>query len=140
MNTYLCRFLIFAAISMLALSTALWADKPLRFVEVEEFVDLDPCTDQPHTVTLYFDVGVHFHRNNYVAEIKRSGETSSGYHMVGGHQTYVENYSSTTFKNGFSDNWHAEDGRVWKVAAVFVYNWELGTVRVDKFTFRCLNS
>jgi len=90
MKTYLCRFLVIAAISMLALSTALWADKPLRFVESEVFENPDTCTGQPNMVTLYFDVSEHVHKNNYVAEIKRSGVTSSGYHMVGGHETYVE--------------------------------------------------
>jgi len=137
MKTYLCRFLVIAAISMLALSTALWADKPLRSVESEEFVDLDPCTGQPTTITLYFDIGLHFHKNNFVAVAKRSGETSSGYHMVGGHETYVENYGSTTVKDSFVDNWHG-NGRVWQVGGVFVYNWELDAVRVDKFVGRCL--
>jgi len=98
MKTYLCRFLVIAAISMLALSTALWADKPLRSLNSDEFVVLDPCTDQPITITLYFDVGLHFHKNNFVVEVKRSGEASSGYHMVGGHETYVENYGSTTVR------------------------------------------
>ncbi len=46
-----------------------------------------------------------------------SGETSFGYRMVGGHETFTENYSSTTFTDSFVDNWRAEDGhgRVWQV-------------------------
>jgi len=43
-------------------------------------------------------------------------------------------------KDSFVDNWHAADGRVWQVGGVFVLNWELGEVRVDKFVFRCLKS
>ena len=123
---------------LLGFSTTLSADKPLRLMDSNTFVDLDPCTDQLHTITLYFDTRLHFHRNNFLAEVKRSGTTDSGYRMVGAHETFVVNFAAGQLKGNFVDNWRSDDGRVWQVGSIFVLDLESGEVRVDKGAFRCL--
>ena len=62
------------------------ADRPTEFPYLDEFKDFDPCTGLPMDVTLEGTRFVHEHKNNLVDRLgERTGSTSSGYVLIGGH-------------------------------------------------------
>lgn len=140
-QSYFLAVIACLATLVLGAASSAWADRPFSDSDSDgPFLDLDPCTGEEQFVTLYFDFDVHVHRNNLVVKVRRSGESSGGYTMFAGTETYVENYGASILKDSFVDMWRAEDGRLWQVGGIFVLNWATGDVKVDKFAFRCLNS
>ena len=133
------RLLAILAMPMLLMTTALWADKPFHNAWTDSFDDLNPCTGELNTLTIYIDEYVHFHPNNEMYIQKRSGETSSGYYLVGGHYTLTGNYRSAQIKESINDTWVSGDGSAFKVQYMIIYNWELGEARMEHFRFECLD-
>ena len=113
------------------------ADKPTESPYLDEFTDVDPCTGLEMDITVmgtFFDhVG---HNNNFVGHIgERSGFTSSGYVLVGGHDNFRahRNGVSGTFK----DVWRNPDNGD-KMQATGRFLEVKGAVVIDRFDLRCV--
>jgi len=113
------------------------ADKPTEAPFLTEFSDFDPCTGLEMDVTIagtFFD---HLgHNNNFVGHIgERTGFTSSGYVLVGGHDNFRLNKNGLS--GGFKDVWRNPDsGNKMQVAGRFLV--VKGTVVIDRFDVRCV--
>ena len=85
------------------------ADKPTESPYLDEFTDVDPCTGLEMDVTVmgtFFDhVG---HNNNFVGRIgERTGFTSAGYVLVGGHDNFRAKEHGVS--GSFKDVWRNPD-------------------------------
>jgi len=68
------------------------ADKPTEIPYLDEFTDFDPCTGEEMDVTVEGTIFLHEHKNNLVHRLgERTGSTSSGYVLIGGHDNFREN-------------------------------------------------
>ena len=134
------RLLATIALPMLLLTTAAWADNPFHNASwTETFDDWNPCTEAVDSFTIDVDEYVHFHKNSEMYIQKRTGETSSGYYLTGGHASLMGNYASAQIKESFNDTWVAADGSAFKLQYMIVWNWELGEARMERFRFECLD-
>jgi hypothetical protein len=113
------------------------ADPPTEAPFLAEFTDVDPCTGLEMDITVmgtFFDhIG---HNNNFVGRIgERTGFTSSGYVLVGGHDNFRAN------KNGvsgtFKDVWRNPDNGD-KIQATGRFLEVKGDVVIDRFDLRCV--
>lgn len=131
-----------AVISALLLSVApaIFADPPaeIPFGPIV-FDDLDPCTGESHTLTIFIDTFVHLgHPNNIVDRGVRTGFTSSGYELFAGNDLFLTN--AGTFRMKFKDMWRHDDGRMFRAAGVFVVNFNTGEIVVNKFAIECVGN
>ena len=110
----------------------------MLFDYADTFLELDPCTELEHEVTIYLTGYLHVHKNNYVLLIERSGESDAGYYMFSGKETQTYNTVNQIAKYSFVDMWRTDDGRLWQVRGVFVVDETTFDVKVDKFSFKCL--
>ena len=131
-------FLLSAITALLATMMApASADKPIDFpVAPAEFPSVNPCTGQPHEVTIFFDVFLHLHKDRFLARVVRTGFTSDGYEMFSG--TGLQQFNGNTFQDRFVDMWRNVDGQMFQARGNFVVNTNTNEVRVDKFTLRCI--
>jgi len=126
----LAAFLFVGAIPVLA-------DKPSNFSFSTSFDAVDPCTGLPHVVTIFFDIYEHVdHKNNFVAHVIRTGDTSDGYELFSGHEVVVGNKNVYVYK--FKDMWRSDDGRMFKVVQRFTFNSNQDEVKIDTFEIRCI--
>jgi hypothetical protein len=114
------------------------ADKPVNFQDSDSFWDVNPCTGEDMYVTLFADVFIHEHPNNFVVRVVRTGTTSTGDVMDHGIETQVANGNVEAGR--FTDQWRNEDGSKFVVQGVFVFNLNRGEVQVDRFSLRCLGA
>ena len=115
------------------------ADKPAEFGPFTDgpFQDFDPCTGLEMDVEITFTVFAHEgHNNNFVIRFgERTGETSSGYVLVGGHDNFRANTGGEF--GSFKDVWrNPENGDTMQAAGRFRM---VGNAPVvDSFDLRCV--
>ena len=114
------------------------ADAPARFSDSVTFTAVNPCTGQEHDITLNFEIAEHQHRNNFVVHSSRTGETSDGYVMKHGSESFVDN--GNVARGAFTDNWRSSDGSKFKAQGVFVFDITNEELRVDRFSLRCIGN
>lgn len=114
------------------------ADAPVHFSDSVTFTAVNPCTGQDHEVSIDFEIAEHQHRNNTVVHISRTGETSDGYVMNHGTESFVDN--GNVARGAFTDNWRDSDGSKFKAQGVFVFDIANEQLRVDRLSFRCIGN
>lgn len=121
------------------------ADNPEPFEDSVTFPDINPCTGEEFFVTLNFSVREHFHTNNFVANVRRTGTTSDGFVMRTGTETVHFNQKSELAGSQFKDFWtNPETGQKFHVrgnSTVVLGNGPFAPpteVRVDNFSLRCV--
>jgi len=129
----------------LALSTALLgvgaqeasADEPTAVEFDEEFADLNPCTGSLDTFHILNQSRDHIgHANAFVGIVERTGYTASGFEIVNGRATFVDNNNG--IKLSISDQWIQPDtGQRLHVTYILKLDADFNTV-VDHFSSRCL--
>lgn len=130
----------FLTLVMFASSSPLQADKPFQVFDfANTFIDLDPCTGLDQEITLYFTGYLHVHKKNFVLMVDRSGESDAGYYMFSGNELQTFNTVNQIFRYNFVDMWRNVDGRLWQVRGLFMIDETTGDVKLDKFSFKCLN-
>ena len=115
------------------------ADKPAEFGPFTDgpFQGFDPCTGLEMDVEITFTVFVHEgHNNNFVNRFgERTGETSSGYVLVGGHDDYRDNNNGASAS--FKDVWrNPENGN--KLQATGRLRMVGNSAGIDSFDIRCV--
>lgn len=93
------------------------AEKPITFTGSVTFPDDNPCTPEfdpdEHLVTINFVTTVHEHENNIVAYSERSGTTDSGFTMINGRDSFVDN--GNVLHVSLMDQWrHPTDPNSWR--------------------------
>ena len=131
-------FLLSAITALLATMMApASADKPIDFpVPPAVFPSVNPCTGENHTVTIFFDVFLHLHKDRFVARVIRTGFTDDDYEMFSG--TGLQQFNGNIFHDRFVDMWRSDDGRMFQAAGNFVLDTNTNEVRVDHFNFHCI--
>ncbi len=123
------------------------ADNPEPFDDSFSFPDINPCTNELFFVTIDVVVSIHFHKNNFVLNIERSGTTSDGFVMHNGVETQHFNTVNAVAGFQFKDMWvNPETGQRFHVRGTS--NVILGDgpdappteVKVDNFSLRCVRS
>ena len=71
--------------------------------------------------------------------VDRSGESDAGYYMFSGNELQTFNTVNQIFRYNFVDMWRNVDGRLWQVRGLFMIDETTGDVKLDKFSFKCLN-
>ena len=135
------KFVLLSAITALltTMTVPSSADKPVDFpVPPAEFDDFDPCTGEIQSITIFLDVLLHQHKNNFVATVVRTGFTSAGYQMFAGTQVQLQNFNGGIFGDRFVDMWRNDDGRMFQAAGNFVFDTNTNEVRVEHFNFQCI--
>ena len=143
-NSKLAGLVAAAALSLGAvglISSPVSADKPTEIEDSVTFGAFNPCTDEPHDVTLNFDIRLHEHGEKAIVHLSRTGTTDDGFVMNHGVETQV--FNGNVFRAAFVDNWSSDDGSRFQVRGVFVVQVDAedpsqDEVRVDRFTIRCL--
>ncbi len=129
----------------LCLSAMIWstalvgtaaADAPEPFTVEFSFEDVNPCTGEPHVITIELVIRERVHKNNFVATVRASGSTSDGYTMVSGSETVVETKKGVNAR--FMDRWVGEDGSKFQARGSFGLNFETEKLRKDTFVLRCI--
>ncbi len=111
------------------------ADPPTRFSDSVTFVDLNPCTGEPHQVTMTVTGSEHLHDGRLVGHAKRTFTTDSGF--VGhGSVSYVDNGQIS--KGTFTDILTSPDGDRIRAHGVLVIDPSTDTVRADQIGITCL--
>jgi hypothetical protein len=120
------------------LAPSVLADKPILVTpDPDVFIDVDPCTGELHEFTIYVDAYEHAgHKNNFVVRIVMTGFTDSGYEMFAGGENV--GWNKGVFGGRFKDMWRHDDGRMFEVSGLFVFNGNQLEVKVDKSTLRCI--
>jgi hypothetical protein len=127
-----------AASLVLVVAAPASADPPVQMGPfVDTFEDVNPCTDQVHTVTIAATFSVHFHDDRVVAHADRTLSTSSGFSGTGT-SSFVDNGRIEMFR--FTDILSNDAGDRIRAKGVFVVDLSTGTVRVDTFELSCLGS
>ena len=113
------------------------ADPPT--VETFEFTfdDVNPCTDEIHTVTITFTVSQHDHGDRFVGLGETTVSTSTGY-SGGGTRTVVESERLVVARG--TDILTNEAGSQILASFVFVEDLAAGTVKVDMFELTCVRA
>ena len=109
------------------------ADAPSSFDFSDTFPAVNPCTGEPHLVTINFFGRVHEHGDREVVVIHRTGSTSDGYAMDNSVVTQVAN--GQVIRGTLNDQWRGADGSAYRVRGVFVL--AQGDLRVDRFALEC---
>ena len=135
------RLTLVAVIGMMfatVLAVPALADAPFTFSDSSTFEDVNPCSGEVDEITINFEVSIHEHRNNFVVTVGRSGSTDSGYTMIGGTETYVENRGGV--HDAFVDQWRHPDGSKFMVHGIIGYNANQDEVKVEKFGLTCIGN
>jgi hypothetical protein len=114
------------------------ADKPTVIGPItNEFSDFDPCTGDEMGITITFTVFEHQgHNHNFVGRLgERTGETSNGYVLIGGHDNFQGNENGAS--GGFKDVWRNPDNGN-KMQATGKFRVVGNSAFVDSFDLRCV--
>lgn len=103
----------------------------------DEFSDIDPCTESPMDVSITFTFFDHVgHNQNFVGRIgERTGETSNGYVLIGGHDNFRANENGAS--GSFKDVWRNPDNGN-KIQAAGKFRVVGNSAFVDSFDLRCV--
>ena len=113
------------------------ADRPVNFSFPISFEALNPCTGEPHEITIFLDFYEHQnHPNNFVARVVRTGYTSDGYEMFSGGEIFVANKG--VFSGRFKDLWRNDGGQIFEAAGKFLFNNNKEELTVNRFRLRCV--
>ena len=126
-----------ALLSVVALAFAVpaAADPPTAFPFEFSFEDVNPCSGDTMTVTIFGTVFVHAHDSRSVVRLDRTITTSDGF--VGrGTETQVDN--GQVFVARLTDILTNDAGDRFRARSVFVFHISTETVRVDRFALTCL--
>jgi hypothetical protein len=121
--------------TILAFGSPAVADAPTEFIEVDVFMEPDPCNPEAPemTTTLTLNFKVHSHKNVNVAVVDFTASTDNGYEGSG-HFTDVGGAKHFSFtQNAMVTN---ADGDRYKVG-VHVNGTPNG-IAVDRFSIRCI--
>jgi hypothetical protein len=114
------------------------ADRPVTETEDFSFTAPNPCGGI-HTLTFHIEWRIHEHGDKLIVTAKRSGSTSDGFVLVNGTQVWVNN--GHVQSNGVNDIWYNEaTGERFRVWGWTVFNFETGTLQMDRFSPTCLGS
>jgi len=141
MKMKLSQFSLLSALTVLlaTMMAPASADEPVDFpFPPAVFDDSDPCTGEIQTITIFFDVLLHVHKNNFVARVIRTGFTTAGFEMFNGTQLQTQNSNSNIFKDSFVDMWRRDDGLMFQARGNFVLDLDTFEVKVDNFRLKCL--
>ena len=134
--------IVLALVSLALFAGSALADKPFTFTGSVTFPDDNPCTPVfdplEHLVTIDFVVTVHEHENNIVAFAERSGTTSSGFTMINGRDSFVDN--GNVLRGNLMDQWQHPDGSKLQARGTFLVNLNTAEVQVEKGALRCLGN
>ena len=114
------------------------ADAPIIVTDERTFDDVNPCTSEVDTISLFFTVYIHDHKNNFVVHVQRNGITASGYTLLNGQEQFVDN--SQVITAHFKDIWLSADGSMFEAAGRFLLNVNQGDVKVDSLALRCIHT
>jgi hypothetical protein len=126
-----------SALVVAMLASPAEADPPTVETFEETFDDVNPCTDETHTVTITFTVFQHFHGERFVAHFDTSVSTSTGY-SGDGTRTVVETGGLVVARG--TDILTNEAGSQIMASFVFVEDVATGTVKVDMFGLTCVRA
>ena len=116
------------------------ADQPTVFGPFTDgpFPDTDPCTGLEMFVTINLTFYDHIgHGNNFVGRADKTGTTSSGYVMVGGHDNFQAN--NNVVIGSFKDVWRDPvDGT--KIQATGRLRIAGNSMVIDEFDLRCVGA
>lgn len=116
------------------------ADPPVVFEESFTFSGVNPCTGEPHDISIDLEVRLHpDHQNNLVVNLSRSGTTSDGAIMLSGTESFNEN--AIGLRAHLNDVWHnPETGDRFQALGLLVVKFDPHEHKVDKFRLRCLGN
>ena len=138
-NTKLAGIVAGAALSIGAvglIGSPASADQPIEFSYSFTFPSVNPCTNEPHEVTIEVDARLHLHQNNEVAHESRTGYTDDGYVMD--HGVFSHGFNGNVHRDAFNDMWRNDDGSKFQARGVLVER-EDGII-VDNFSLRCIGN
>lgn len=131
-----------AAMFLTVLAGPALADKPVTFTGSVTFPDDNPCTPVfdpfEHVVTIDFVTTVHEHENNIVGYSERSGTTDSGFTMINGRDSFVDN--GNVLHVSLMDQWRHPDGSKFLARFTLLLDLDTGEVQVEKGELRCLGN
>jgi len=115
------------------------ADEPTVFGPFTDvFPDTDPCTGFEMLVTINVTLYDHIgHNNNFVGRADKTGTTSSGYVMVGGHDNFQAN--NNVVIGSFKDVWRDPDDGT-KIQATGKFRIAGNSMFIDEFNLRCVGA
>lgn len=118
------------------------AAKPVTITDSITFPDDNPCTEVfdpfEHLVTIDLVISVHEHENSVVAYAERSGTTSSGFTMINGRDSFVDNGNVVHFD--LMDQWRHPDGSKFQARFTLLIDLNTGEAHVEKGALRCLGN
>lgn len=114
------------------------ADAPILLSESFTFVDENPCTGEDHQVTIDVETSVHLHDDRVVIYESRSGTTDSGYTMIAGTLSFVDN--GNVVRGAFVDQWRNDDGSKFRARGNFLINLNTEELLVDNFSLTCIGN
>ena len=131
--------LVVALLSVVALALAApaAADPPTASPFEFTFGDVNPCTGNTMTVTIFGTVFEHFHDSRTIVRLDRTITTSDEFV---GHGTETQIFNGQVFVSRLTDILTNDVGDRFRARAVFVVNVTTETVRVDRFQLSCLGA
>jgi hypothetical protein len=126
-----------SALVVAMLASPAEADPPTVDTFDVTFEDVNPCTDEIHTVSITFTVFQHFHGERFVGHGETTVSTSTGY-SGGGTRTVVESEGLVVARG--TDILTNEAGSRIMASFVFVEDVATGTVKVDMFGLTCVRA
>ena len=116
------------------------AEKPMINEGTTVFTDVNPCTDEPHEITINYADRVQAPKKNGNIVVQLSavdGSTSDGYVLLNRSGRVVEN--GKWLKEQFTDTWkNLETGSQFQASLQFMVNTRTGEVTREDFRLRCL--
>ena len=118
--------------------------------ETVNFTATNPCTGEPHDVSITLSSRVVANRNTVVLQTKTSGATSDGFEIRNGRESGTFSFVGRIGRSSFVDNWvNPITGQKFRASGVFVGVFDgdppvppfFGApteVRVDRFSLTCV--
>ena len=119
----------------LAFAAPAAADAPTEFPILDVFVDVNPCTDEPMTVTFVGTASVHEHGSRLVVHAERAITTSDGF---SGHGTDTFVLNGQIFKFTQTDIMSNGSGDRFRARVLVVGDASTEEARIDRFELTCL--
>lgn len=127
---------VVSVVLVMLMVTPVSAERPFTFSDSVTFTDVNPCDGLDMEVTINFVVSIHEHPNNFVVVVDRSGTIDSGFTMIAGAESFVENRN--VVRGAFVDQWRHPDGSKFRVRGNFIFNVNQLELLVDNFSLLCI--
>ena len=127
-----------SALVVAMLASPAEADPPTVDTFEVTFEDVNPCTDEIHTVTIALTLFQHFHGERFVEHGVSTVTTTPTGFSGGGTTTFVETERLIVFRQ--TDVLTNEAGSRIMASGVFVADPATETVRVDRFELTCVRA